>query len=452
MKPQRCLRSIVLLVGLITAGASAGTITWTGSGATGSWHTAGNWDLNRVPGAGDDVLIPDVAGTASVTFSSGSTSIRSLTCSEAFVLSGGTLSIDEVSTMNSGCAFSGGTSSGTGTLTLKGTSTWSGGTMTGAGSTVVAAGASLSITNSVYLYRDLTNDGTMTWTGGNIYGGGGTTLTNNGQLTAEFSSSLQWQSNDGNHTLTNAGTFTKRGTGQALFAHYSSYFQSFNNNGTVSVEAGTLYLQCNGTSASGTFDVAESTTLYLSGTHALANTTLEGASPLTVYSGTATFTGTLGGTGRMAIAGGTANFEDEAQKELAGGLAFTSGALGGTGTLTLKGTSTWSGGTMTGAGSIVVAAGASLSITNSVYLYRNLTNDGTMTWTGGNIYGGGGTTLTNNGQLTAEFSSSLQWQSNDGNHTLTNAGTFTKRGTGQALFAHYSSYFQSFNNNGTVSV
>ncbi|HSA27719.1 MAG TPA: hypothetical protein P5159_14395, partial [Phycisphaerae bacterium] len=167
MKPLRCLPGIVLLVGLVATGTSATTITWTGSGATGSWHTAGNWDLNRVPAAGDDVFIPDVAGTTSITFSSGSTTVHSLTCSEAFVLSGGTLSLDEASTMNTGCAFGGGTLGGTGTLTLHGASTWSGGTMTGSGTTVVATDGSLAITGTAYLYRNLTNDGTLSWTGGN---------------------------------------------------------------------------------------------------------------------------------------------------------------------------------------------------------------------------------------------------------------------------------------------
>ena len=456
MKPLRCLPGIVLLVGLVATGTSATTITWTGSGATGSWHTAGNWDLNRVPAAGDDVFIPDVAGTTSITFSSGSTTVHSLTCSEAFVLSGGTLSLDEASTMNTGCAFGGGTLGGTGTLTLHGASTWSGGTMTGSGTTVVATDGSLAITGTAYLYRNLTNDGTLTWTGGNVYGGSGTTLTNNGQLTVDSGSNLTWCSYSGNHTLTNTGTFTKLGTGQATFAYYGSYLQSFNNNGAVSVEAGILYLQCNGSGSNGTFDVAEGKTLYLSGTHALANTTLDGAGPLTVYGGTATFTGTLDGTGRMAIVGGTANFEDEGQKELAGGLTLSGGTLGGTGTLTLHGTSTWSGGTMTGSGTTVVATGASLAVTGTatgtVYLYRNLTNDGTLSWTGGNVHGGSGTTLTNNGQLTVDSGSDLTWNSYSGNHAVTNTGTFIKRGAGQATFAHYGSYLQSFNNNGTVAV
>lgn len=53
-------------------------ITFTG-GVNASWHTAGNWDLGRVPAAGDDVVIPDIASVAAVTFSTGTTAVNSVT-------------------------------------------------------------------------------------------------------------------------------------------------------------------------------------------------------------------------------------------------------------------------------------------------------------------------------------------------------------------------------------
>src|SRR5438067_8629958 len=68
-------------------------ITWVNA-AGGSWGTAGNWNLNRVPTSGDDVVIPNI-GTFTVTYSSssGTTSINSVTASEALTLSGGTLNV-----------------------------------------------------------------------------------------------------------------------------------------------------------------------------------------------------------------------------------------------------------------------------------------------------------------------------------------------------------------------
>ncbi len=50
-------------------------ITWTGGAGTNSWHTTGNWDLNRVPGTTDSVCIPDVAPNVTVTHSTGTTTI-----------------------------------------------------------------------------------------------------------------------------------------------------------------------------------------------------------------------------------------------------------------------------------------------------------------------------------------------------------------------------------------
>jgi hypothetical protein len=102
------------------------TITWTGGAGDGSWHKAGNWDLNRAPGAGDDVVIPDMSPDVTVTYSSGATSINSLTSEEAFTLSGGTLTIDSASELNNGFTLSG-SLSGTGDVTVSGNMSWTGG-------------------------------------------------------------------------------------------------------------------------------------------------------------------------------------------------------------------------------------------------------------------------------------------------------------------------------------
>src|SRR5262249_24047293 len=58
----------------------------------GSWQTPSNWDLNRVPGAGDDVVIPDLGSPGAnltVTYGSCSTTVASIDCAEHFRLSGG---------------------------------------------------------------------------------------------------------------------------------------------------------------------------------------------------------------------------------------------------------------------------------------------------------------------------------------------------------------------------
>src|SRR6266852_3827053 len=60
------------------------TITWNNA-AGGNWATPGNWDLNRAPTTGDDVVIPDLGApgpSLTVTYSGGTTSVNTVTSSE----------------------------------------------------------------------------------------------------------------------------------------------------------------------------------------------------------------------------------------------------------------------------------------------------------------------------------------------------------------------------------
>lgn len=69
------------------------TITWN-LATGGDWNLAGNWDLNRVPTAGDDVVIPDLAAAGAdqtITFGSGTVTVQSITNAESLAVSGGTL-------------------------------------------------------------------------------------------------------------------------------------------------------------------------------------------------------------------------------------------------------------------------------------------------------------------------------------------------------------------------
>ena len=67
------------------------TIRWINP-AGGSWHEAGNWDLGRVPGTGDDVVI-DAPGKYAVDYSASFTSVQSLTSERAVFLTGGRLTV-----------------------------------------------------------------------------------------------------------------------------------------------------------------------------------------------------------------------------------------------------------------------------------------------------------------------------------------------------------------------
>ena len=66
LKPRRTFRFARLRFESLESRWVPATITWNNA-AGGNWSTASNWDLNRVPTNGDDVVIPDlgVAGPES---------------------------------------------------------------------------------------------------------------------------------------------------------------------------------------------------------------------------------------------------------------------------------------------------------------------------------------------------------------------------------------------------
>ena len=68
------------------------TIYWN-SPSGGDWAVASNWDGGQLPGPGDDVVIDDLSSAPLITYSSGTTTVASLTCNETFELSGGSLTI-----------------------------------------------------------------------------------------------------------------------------------------------------------------------------------------------------------------------------------------------------------------------------------------------------------------------------------------------------------------------
>src|SRR5205085_2662932 len=66
-------------------------ISWTGSAGDSQWSSAGNWDLHRTPGSGDDVVI-DVSGKPTIVYSGGSATVNSIASKESLRITGGSLS------------------------------------------------------------------------------------------------------------------------------------------------------------------------------------------------------------------------------------------------------------------------------------------------------------------------------------------------------------------------
>jgi VCBS repeat-containing protein len=141
------------------------TVRWV-AGAGGNWNTAANWQdqsslVNRVPGAGDDVVIPDIAAAGpdqTITFNTGSVTVNTITSAEKLAVSGGTLAV-------TGALSSAGTVSMSGTTTLRGAQLTPTTTLAATAGTLdgVTVGGTLDMataTSSVNVQNGLTVNGT----------------------------------------------------------------------------------------------------------------------------------------------------------------------------------------------------------------------------------------------------------------------------------------------------
>src|SRR5262245_47017572 len=184
------------------------------------------------------------------------------------------------------------TLTGSGTLTVRGTFVWTSGTMSGSGRTVLAAGATLNLSNpgTVQLNtRTLENGGTVLWTGAGNLGLSGGVITNRAGALFHVQSPASFTLSgfvDGRSD--SAATFRKSANAGTTTAGGSV---SFNNSGTVDIQSGTLDLAGGGTH-SGSFNVPAGTALRLSGAHTgNASSSITGAGQFTVSGGTANLAG-----------------------------------------------------------------------------------------------------------------------------------------------------------------
>lgn len=253
--PKTCLGTLVLgaLMLVLAGAAQAATITWTGGSDGTSWLTKANWDLNRIPGAGDDVVIPDLPGTSQVFFTGPPTTLNSFTTAENLIINGHTLSIAAASSTTKNLTIQAGTLTGNGNLTISTAFTFTSGAMAGTGITTVNAGAiwtwgGSTTTNSV-LSRTLVNNGTMIRSGTNnlsvnspgvLRNQSGGTIDLRGDLGIFGTGAIENQ----------AGAVLLKSTGSGVCV----IGPSFTNTGTVRVQSGTM-------NVTGTFTNLASSTL-----------------------------------------------------------------------------------------------------------------------------------------------------------------------------------------------
>ncbi|MEM1170047.1 MAG: calcium-binding protein [Cyanobacteria bacterium P01_H01_bin.35] len=384
-------------------------ILWTGNGDGRLWNDAANWDTNTVPTAADNVTI-----NGSSVIIDTNTTIATLN------LSGG------VSLFNS---------SQLDVTTLN----WTGGAfdnLSGNGSINIPEAGTLNISGTTVKRLDTTinNAGSATLTSGvgtsSTFGSLGT-FNNSGQFDIQGSHTL-------NVNFNNTGTVTKSAdNGTATFQ------QRFDNSGILDIQTGSISLSSapfntGGGINSGTFNVAEGTTLEVA--YGVRSNLMTGTlvlNPGTTFTGTGLVklsTGTIAVQTSPATPINIANFTQEGS-----GMFST---LTGSGSLNITENLNWTGGTQEGGGSTTLAAGAIGNMSNTsigLILNRTLNNQGTVNWTGGliqsviGVFNNSGTfNIQNSGTFPAGFN---------------NSGTVTKSvDTGATNFQNI------FNNTGTVDV
>ena len=469
------------------AAAPAPTITWVGS-AGGAWTTASNWSTGVVPAASDNVYISLPAGQAvTISSGTVTVSSLTCDC-DLTLSGNATLILNGASQINGNLTLAGGTLGGVGSLTVAGAFNVTGsgsylsgtGTLTTQGLSTVNMAASVNGWLSIVNGYSWVNQGTLTVGGDDYiffgYGSGGTnTLTNAAGAKLNLSSSYVAPINNytGTNTLNNLGTLNQTLAG----AHAVGV--AFDNTGTVNVKAGTLTIGGGGTDT-GLYTVDGGATLNFSGgtRNLSAGSNITGTGTLAVSGATVNANANslldIGTTGAaLAISGGALTLNSaitlaglgmtagtlvlNADSLINGDVNFA-GTLGGSGKVTVAGAFNVTGSSsfMSGTGTLTTQGVSTVSMAASVNGWLSIVNgytwvnQGTLTVGGDDRiffgYGSGGTnTLTNAAGATLNLSSSygspLDFYT--GTNTLNNFGTLNQTLAG----AHAIGI--TFNNSGT---
>jgi hypothetical protein len=436
--------------------AAGATMFFVGS-VNNDWGLANNWSSATTPTTTDT---PYLGPTATVTFGPNdpASTITGLIVDGTLTLGGGTFSIGSAGASNFNMPS--GTLTGGGTVIENGTASWTGGTMTGSGMTdfdgatsisgsvILAGGRAVGGSGATTLTSALnvgTGGGTLSFSGLQVAAGGGfdltgNTLTNTGTITLTngAGSPVGVSSNDfysgGSSfnlggTLVNTGTVVEQGAGglklfdNVILSNQGTYqftgdgsilagsappnsvvnsatgtiektagsgtsgiqLAFDNQGGTVDAESGTISLQAGGTSTGGSYQANGTGVVDLTG----------GSTP--TFAGS--YTGS--GTGRVQLATGTLNIASAGAS-----FNFSSGLF------------VWSGGTVSGSGTLTNIGSGYVTVTGGT-LGTTLSNQGTMTQTGGTLTVSG--SLTNAGVYNVALTA--------GGNATTGSGTLTNTGT-----------------------
>jgi YD repeat-containing protein len=256
----------------------------------------------------------------------------------------------------------GGTIGGPGTLEVTGALTWTAGTMTGSGTTVLAPGATGTLTNALLEERTFVNEGTLTFGSGIFQLSDAAHLRNKGIFRANSTTAASPQirvapESAAEPRIVNLGTIAKTsGLSRTSIGVDLENEAAINaESGTIAFVAGSEVVLDGGSTTKGPVAFA--------GAHVVAHGLHAGSLRLE--------------TGTFTIAEGPTSTVGELILEVA------SANLGGPGTLEVTGALTWTAGTMTGSGTTVLAPGATGTLTNALLEERTFVNEGTLTFGSG---------------------------------------------------------------------
>ena len=236
---------------------------------------------------------------------------------------------------------------------------------------------------------------------------------------------------------------------------------SFNNTGTVDLQAGTLALPAG--THTGDFTVASGKTLQFVGNQSFSSSSdITGAGSVDVTgggtrtvagivniggtfsfsdSGTSTFSSTFTAS-TLSLLAGTATFNTTSPVSVVTG-TMSAGTLAGSSDITITNTLAWTGGTMSGFGKTIIAAGGTLNmIKDTVSRNQILENDGTTNWTGGSVGMTNGT-FNNNNVWVASGRSTMRCSGHGAEPSIMRAASPSRYGQRPLERT-------VFNNNGTV--
>ncbi len=375
------------------------TETWTGAGDGSSWNDAANWSTGILPTAWDVVVIPYYYD--SVTLSSGSASVYSLTVDGTLTVSGGSMSVAHDSSIYVLNISGTGVLTTDGTLTVTSYFTWAGGTIAGSGNFVLGSSS-----NSVVGVGSQVVDGL--------------TFTNNGTELAYYGSTLELNDaatlvNTGDFVFSLSSTVTSTTDNGSIYNEGSIWGASGSMVSVAVTDAGSIY---------GTLTFEDADFTLLNGASAYADTFddealhLANGNSATITDSTFTDT-TLDGGGTLILSSPTisgSNTWDD---------VCLSGTVSGDGAVTIGTLLEWTGGTMTGSGTVTVSYGATLEL-----------DSGDVTLDGWNLNTGGVTDVTGTGNVL--FASDSEWHNlSTGELDLHVDGSFTGvSGSGTGSFVN----------------